>query len=141
MGKRGLFIGAGCGALLCFLFWAAVLCFGGSGSLQGVLTRIPIFLLGGSLGGYLASFKKRRWIVITKYSFVYIIKFSVKYCLHNFDKLHNLVVFMQSLLHYADFCIIIKIDSLQLYGKKNFVLFLLPSTYTDYIRYKSYISS
>ena len=60
MGKRGLFIGAGCGALLCFLFWAAVLCFGGNGSLQGVLTRIPIFLLGGSLGGYLASFKKRR---------------------------------------------------------------------------------
>ena len=25
-----------------------------------ILTRIPIFLLGGSLGGYLASFKKRR---------------------------------------------------------------------------------
>ncbi len=60
MGKRGLFIGAGCGVLLCFVFWIAVLCFGGSGSLQGILTRIPVFILGGALGGYLASFKRHK---------------------------------------------------------------------------------
>ena len=60
MGKRGLFMGAGCGLVLCFVFWAAVLIYGGSGSLAGFLTRIPVFILAGALGGYLASIKKRK---------------------------------------------------------------------------------
>lgn len=57
VGKRGLFIGAGSGAILCFVFWIAVLCF--NGSLQGSLAKIPVFLLAGALGGYLASLRKR----------------------------------------------------------------------------------
>lgn len=58
VGKRGLFIGLGSGALLCLIFLISVFCVNGYDNLGGVLTKIPVFLLASTLGGYVSSLKR-----------------------------------------------------------------------------------
>ncbi len=70
---------------------------------------------------------------MNKYRIIYIRLHNqkqIEVCLHNFDRLHKLVVFMQSLLQYAAFCIMIEMYLAIATKSLYFMFCFIPAIHT-----------